>query len=416
MNKRELIQNKARLEREKAKNRFFSVFRTVCNEVGGEGVMELLNPLFLDVLYRFRMLDPKIVNGSYPGLTERDMCEIRKGFNRMIHLFTVQITEKLTVTLFDYLTVVVSLQTYQKFDCKYNHEFNQRMSAIMDPSIKTNGDHMICVVLEMLCLDLFDYSATISWGDFNYEHKKDKNQSFIPVFYLHGEVQNPRTFNTSDGKRQAYRLSWFEHIGGPFGRKIDAGVLGLSDKQSDTPIDVYIQQHAINRMNERLDCLSKSEIYLMLDASFRSSIVLYTGDRRYLIEYRIFDSKIGYMLGEYVDGILLLKTFLFVTNNGTPEGRKLYELYGLGKLDKKYLMLDKLSSYIRSDIGNNEKLKSLFEQIGCAGLLNIEEDVQMLAASRKGNAHLDSNKILAYLQCDRSSNRSEVLDEIAMDD
>ncbi len=415
MNKRELIQNKARLEREEEKNRFFSVFRLISNEIGGEGSMDLLHPLFLDLLYRFRVLNPKIVNGSYPGLTERDMHEIRKGFNRLVHLFTVQITENLKVTLFEYLTVVVSMQMYQQFESEYNLEFNRRMSAIMDPSIKTNGDSMIAVVLQMLCLELFDYSAVISWGDFGYEKKKEKSHVSIPVFYLHGEVQHPKTFNTPDGKRQAYRLFWFQHIEGPFVRQIEAGLLGLADKSSDTPIDIYIQQHAINRMNERLDCLSNAEIVMMLDVSFRTPVVLYIGDRCYLIEYRIGDSKIGYMLGEYVEGILLLKTFLFVTSNGTPEGQKLNELYGLGKLDKKYLMLDKLSSYIRSDIGNNEKLKSLFEQIGCAGLLNIEEDVQRLAASRKGNAHLDSNKILNYLQCDHHCNWTETLDEISMD-
>ena len=153
---------------------------------------------------------------------------------------------------------------------------------------------------------------------------------------------------------------------------------------------------------------------MMLDESFRAPVALCIGDGRYLIEYRIGESKIGYMVGEYIAGAILLKTFLFITNNGTPEGRKLYELYGLGKLDKKYLMLDKLSSYIRSDIGNNEKLRGLLEQTGCAGLLNIEEDVQILAEGRRENCHLDPNKILAYLQCD--FNRAEILDEISMDE
>lgn len=416
MNKRELSQNKARLEREKAKSKFFSVFRTVCNEVGGEGVMELIDPRFLDLLYRFRVFDPKIVKGSFPGLTERDMHEIRKGFNCLINLFSVQITDNLKVTIFEYLTVVVSLQFYQQLECEYNLEFNRRMSAILDPSIKTHGDSMIALVLEMLCLELMDYSAIIAWGDFNYQQNNDKHQHSVPVFYLHGEVQHSRTFNTSDGKRQAYRLSWFAHSEGPYGRTIDAGLLGLADKSSDTPIDIYIQQHAINRMKERLDCLPNSEIFLMLDVSFRTPIVLYTGDRCYLIEYRIGESKIGYLLGEYVEGILLLKTFLFVTSNGTPEGQKLYELYGLGKLDKKYLMLDKLSSYIRSDIGNNEKLKALFEQIGCAGLLNIEEDVQMRAARKKGNVHLDPNKVLNYLRYEHHCNWAEILDEIALEE
>ena len=51
---------------------------------------------------------------------------------------------------------------------------------------------------------------------------------------------------------------------------------------------------------------------------------------------------------DIIEGKIVIRTFLFVTNNGTPEGKKLAQITGLQKLDKKYLALDKLSTFMTS--------------------------------------------------------------------
>jgi hypothetical protein len=72
--------------------------------------------------------------------------------------------------------------------------------------------------------------------------------------------------------------------------------------------------------------------------------------------------------------MLVIRTFLFITNNGTPEGKKLHELVGLQKQDKKYLALDKVSTFINHDLRTNETMRRLFIEAGCGDLLELTED------------------------------------------
>jgi len=131
-----------------------------------------------------------------------------------------------------------------------------------------------------------------------------------------------------------------------------------------------------------------------------------------LVAFRLFNTKVGYLLAEYIDDAVLIHTFLFITNNGTPEGQKLTELTGLGKLDKKYLAIDKLSSFVKSDIGKNEKLKSIFEKAGCSSLLDIEETVEKISTK-----HADSSiteLLLRYLKTEDELKEIEDSSEIAL--
>ena len=52
---------------------------------------------------------------------------------------------------------------------------------------------------------------------------------------------------------------------------------------------------------------------------------------------------------------------------------------GLGKLDKKYLGIDKFSAFIISGIGLNEDLNQIFKKAGCDELLHLYDKFNTLA-------------------------------------
>ena len=195
-------------------------------------------------------------------------------------------------------------------------------------------------------------------------------------------------FEIADGRRPAICLSWYVSQIGFIELTIPPTLLGINNKFAGIPVKVYSQRHALRRLEERVDCLSKNDLHSTLYTSFYEPEVIPMGKNQALIAYRIINSKVGYLVSEYIDGTILIHTFLFITNNGTPEEKKLNELTGLGKLDKKYLALDKLSSFIRSDIGNNEKLRSIFVNAGCGCLLEIEETVQAIDTKHADNANI----------------------------
>lgn len=77
-----------------------------------------------------------------------------------------------------------------------------------------------------------------------------------------------------------------------------------------------------------------------------------------LIPFSIYQERAGYFTGEIVDGKLILTTFLFLTNNNTPEGEEIYKQYELTRIDKDYLSINKLSSFVASDIAQNPEARN----------------------------------------------------------
>jgi len=56
-----------------------------------------------------------------------------------------------------------------------------------------------------------------------------------------------------------------------------------------------------------------------------------------LVSFSLFDKKLGYLVCGLFEAKIVIRSFLFVTNDGTPKGKRLSELTQLQRLDKKYL-------------------------------------------------------------------------------
>jgi uncharacterized protein (UPF0276 family) len=84
-----------------------------------------------------------------------------------------------------------------------------------------------------------------------------------------------------------------------------------------------------------------------------------------------------------------------IKHNGTPEGQKLENITELKKLDKKYLAIDKLSTFMTSDIGDNEEVRKIFTTAGCQCLLDLYEKMNPIVT--KSSKKFDSNSMLKYL-------------------
>ena len=163
-----------------------------------------------------------------------------------------------------------------------------------------------------------------------------------------------------------------------------------------TRLDVYIQSHALNRLCERLDGIDTGMLHYNIFNSFNSLKVCRNKTGMLLFEYAIFGDKAGYFLGELIDGKIILKTFLFLTHNGTPEADKLQNITGLMKEDIIYLAIDKLSTFLLSDIAVNERVKQLFIDAGCESLFKIDKDLYISSEGKPAIAKAES--IEKYLQ------------------
>ena len=152
---------------------------------------------------------------------------------------------------------------------------------------------------------------------------------------------------------------------------IKAVDIGASNSLGNFEMDVYIQSHALERMKERLDSYKFNEENLFFFLSVSKPVIIQNSNGQYLLIYGEPDKRIGYFVIEPVEGVALLTTFLFLTNDGTPEGEKLRALAGIEKTDKKYLKIDRLSAFAQSDIEQNEAAKHLFLKAGCGSLFDL---------------------------------------------
>jgi hypothetical protein len=91
----------------------------------------------------------------------------------------------------------------------------------------------------------------------------------------------------------------------------------------------------------------------------------------YLIEYRFFDFKLGYLVAEVVEQAILVTTFLFLTMQGTPEAAALYERLRLRRPDIEQLGLDSLENFLHTDLKEDSELASIFDTCGCGHLLKM---------------------------------------------
>lgn len=125
---------------------------------------------------------------------------------------------------------------------------------------------------------------------------------------------------------------------------------------------VYIQSHALKRVQERVGVDLRFVTHLILrQVSFRDVrnyrdkilVPLYSDVK---LRY-----KLGYLLGNFKEDRLLIDTFLFISQDGTPEGDKLNELLKINKVEKHFLELDRVEHFVNSSLRDDKELFPIFK-------------------------------------------------------
>ena len=210
---------------------------------------------------------------------------------------------------------------------------------------------------------------------YHLEFKEIQNDHYAPKYHIELSGLEPeKTQVMMDGHNgAAYRLGTVKNGNMPhlMYTTINAKTLGLTSHQQ---FGVYIQVHAFHRLAERIDGVNVGLLHFNIYDSFKN--IRFHTDKQggYLFEFAINQIKVGYFKGDIIGENMILRTFLFLTNNGTPEGKKLHANIGIMKEDKIYLTIDKLSTFVNSDIASNDRLKQVFIEAGCESLFEIDKN------------------------------------------
>lgn len=224
----------------------------------------------------------------------------------------------------------------------------------------------------------------------------DEEIYFARYSYANGRMEvlvdvhpaKPTTFERDGDRRPAWQC------GMPFGpRGIEwvtwpAACSGKDDKLPSA--NVYLQSHALQRLRERV-CIESEGLTDWVWQSLRKpAFVEYRGRR--LAKFRIAQWHLGYFTFEEVDGKILITTFLFLTNAGTPEGDKLRERTRFATDQITWLQMDRLSYFLMSDVPDDPRLREFFAECGCGHLfemLRSRDGLVTLRLARDTRRHLE---------------------------
>jgi hypothetical protein len=157
----------------------------------------------------------------------------------------------------------------------------------------------------------------------------------------------------------------------------------LGATNDDHVYPVLIQRHALERIYGSEGRLLfardvqglEGMLHLALMESLRNpTFHPYPKDSTcFLVEYRLYGERLGYLLAQRIGSRILIHTFLFLTMDGTPEGTNLWRELRLCRHAKQYLGLDNLATFVMTDLQTDANLVALLEKCDCGHLFRVVE-------------------------------------------
>jgi len=388
------------------RNEFLNKIRCSCKTATGEDLFRLLPPEELNKIFYFRAR-PMI---AAPEEGQTIPTKIIRGIQVLINYYiksvivTIEGTQK-EIKMVDLYTASLTLMPY----CLGLEDSNIKnaekvRSLVSNSALECNKlfDHIFDKLYDELSPFLINLLNTY-WGRFysfrlDLFHTKDITglQFIIRVKQYQAEKKK---FSIEGNVRPAFRIGWtfrgnnFEWL------YVLPPQLGIKSLPEDQHIPVYIQDHAIRRIYERIDCILSNALISSIYHSLRDCVTIKDKDK-FIIEYKILNVKVGYLSAVLIDGKLVIRTFLFLTFNGTPEGKRLEDFIGLKALDTKYLKMDKLSSFMTGRLKENDELRSIFERADCLHLVELYDKLDQFSAVHPDHSPVEM--LARYLETERN--------------
>lgn len=400
-------QNLDKIARAQHRNNFYKKIQHICTLVANAQVFKLIPAIELEKIYDGRIRTYKIIAAKGESVENSILKEAMSLISPIAKKTDAAITPKgHIINLDDYLTVGLTFFFYLDSlkESKYAKAAELRNSLIEFYTYKDGFDvafNKLNDILNTFSNINSEIGKQLIW--FNFSSIPDPiSKTFLQhIIEIHNVLPEQIPFTIDGNTRPITRVGWgFANFGVEY-NCIKPSELGIDSSFATIPLNVYIQNHALLRLSERIDSIMLGLVHFQLFISLKFPKAIRDKNNNILLEYRIFDSKAGYLRADIVDGIILIRTFLFITNNGTPESEKLEEFYGLQKLDKKYLAIDKLSTFMSSDINSNDKINQLFKKTGLECLLELYEKIKPIVT--KESTQPTADLMLKFLGLDKEN-------------
>jgi hypothetical protein len=215
------------------------------------------------------------------------------------------------------------------------------------------------------------------------ETGKDKSSTrFRWQFVIHGAEPESRLVTLEGKPRPVYRCYTFAPEGGIEPLFLDvpptaaASTATASTATASTAADgrpstlpVYAQAHVAKHWQKRLP---KELVNLWQFSLCWSRPQVERGrGQTLLVVYRFGAGKLGYFAGEIVDDLFVIRTFLFLGMQGTPESDRLWQKLRFRRADIEANRLDSFETFVYSDLARDPEIHGLLTECGFGHLLDL---------------------------------------------
>jgi len=385
------------------RNEIIKRFKIFISSQSSVAVASQIPPLDYEILHWCKTGGVRLVPCDNSQFQKEELEEIKHFLS---HWFSVNeemlFPNKPLTTLYDILTLGIPLLEYLIYRCKHPDTITPTLQTAFGSyqevmSLFTEKTNLIqdCSFVAGLMWSSYEKGVCYIYNEFKHQRDDDRSTLAFMALRLYPER---RLFKIDGHNREAYRVAWF-HLSQPTEKltyyDITPAELCIKHPHPTRQLKVFIQKHAIERMKERLDSANKSTILQCAYTSLKEPITIETKQNKLLVEVRFAHVKVGYFVATIEEDALLIRTFLFITSNGTPEGDLLKNLTGLQMLDKKYLAIDRLSSFVAKEVVENVEIRTIFEKAGCSYL--FDDEIQNYAPIEFQNKHTPAVKLPAYI-------------------
>ena len=395
-----------KLNHARHKNEFLQRLRNMCCLLGEPQVYKTFSPRLLDIIYNMRSQSVRVFPVPGNQVHESIIQTARNVFSKVLRYkkFPVLPDNSIEISLYDFTTVYETLMLMMQTEISRTDPKLQpaviAMKRYTDCYEKLYNDaiHYLMITFSILNLYPSDLRQKIYLHSHRDENKLDGKSAMVSICDIRSTSPERKNFIIDGISRPAFRVGW-----GVYLPEVAFDFIFLTPEQLQLnmitkgyPMPVFIQSHAIQRLLERLDDVLIGVVYMNLYQSLKFNLSVHRDKNGTIrLAMNIHGHKVGYLIADIIDRCVVLRTFLFLTQFGTPEGDKLKEMTGFNKIDCNYFEITKLSTFLESDIPKNEKLKSLFIEAGCESLFNI--DYLSISKNEGFKERSCADHIIAYL-------------------
>lgn len=269
------------------------------------------------------------------------------------------------------MTLIFAIGGYDTHEFYWTPDQVELLEKIKTPLIKYTDDNEedhFAVRSNKVLRGLFMYVSQP-----NYRYYTCQEQGVVN--YLRGCMENQISVSSIEPERKkfiidgkthsAYRLAYYDLFScaadvAPVPAEIALSLLSgekneemnkeKSETEEEIKLPVYIQNHAIRRLAERMDCKDNMYRNHIFTVSFLiPGVVTAINGQRLIKALDLTAKPVGYFPFIKQNDAVLLLSFLPLSSPITPEGSILQKELGIQIEDSKYFGLDKFSFYTNTD-------------------------------------------------------------------